>query len=148
MAACPYHARSFNWWDPEWPGELAQTLNPDVSTRTRGVVEKCSFCSHRLLAARARQAALAAPAEAGSSPDAAAEPEYTPACLEACPSQAIAFGNLADDGSEVARQSKGPYAFRLLERLGTDPKVFYRTERPWVRAAAEGRQIKEGVSRG
>ena len=45
MAACPYHARSFNWWDPDWPGRLPETLNPEVSTRTRGVVEKCTFCS-------------------------------------------------------------------------------------------------------
>ena len=134
MAACPYHARSFNWWDPEWPAEITATLNPEVSTRTRGVVEKCSFCSHRLLTARANQAAL------GQS----GEPEYTPACVEACPSQAIAFGNLADESTEVARCAKEPSAFRLLERLGTDPKVYYRTERPWVRAAAEGRPSEEG----
>jgi molybdopterin-containing oxidoreductase family iron-sulfur binding subunit len=57
MAACPYHARSFNWWDPDWPGRLTETLNPDVSTRTRGVVEKCTFCSHRLQAAQDAQAA-------------------------------------------------------------------------------------------
>ena len=57
MAACPYHARSFNWWDPDWPGRLAETLNPEVSTRTRGVVEKCTFCSHRLQAAQDAQAA-------------------------------------------------------------------------------------------
>ena len=60
MAACPYHARSFNWWDPDWPGRLTETLNPEVSTRTRGVVEKCSFCSHRLQAAQDAQAARAA----------------------------------------------------------------------------------------
>ncbi len=54
MVACPYHARSFNWWDPDWPGRLTETLNPAVSTRTRGVVEKCTFCSHRLQEARQR----------------------------------------------------------------------------------------------
>jgi Fe-S-cluster-containing dehydrogenase component len=130
MAACPYHARSFNWWDPEWPGRLSETLNPEVSTRTRGVVEKCSFCSHRLQAARDAQAAVGA---AGKS-----APEYQPACVEACPLGAIHFGNLDDPASEVARRAKGPAAFRLLERLGTDAKVYYRTEREWVRRLVDG----------
>ena len=64
MAACPYHARSFNWWDPDWPGRLTETLNPEVSTRTRGVVEKCTFCSHRLQAAQDAQAAAGGEDEA------------------------------------------------------------------------------------
>ena len=88
MAACPYHARSFNWWDPEWPGRLTETLNPDVSTRTRGVVEKCTLCAHRLQEARQRQAA-----EGG---DAKTPVDYVPACAEACPAGAITFGNLDD----------------------------------------------------
>ena len=48
MAACPYHARYFNWWDPEWPAGMEKTLNPDVAPRMRGVVEKCNFCHGRL----------------------------------------------------------------------------------------------------
>jgi molybdopterin-containing oxidoreductase family iron-sulfur binding subunit len=130
MAACPYHARSFNWWDPEWPGELAQALNPEVSTRTRGVVEKCTFCSHRLQEARQRQAAEG---------EKKAAVEYTPACAEACPAGAIAFGNLADPQSEVARLASAPGSFRLLEALHTGAKVYYRSERDWVRRAADGR---------
>jgi len=47
MAACPYHARKFNWWDPVWPADMKESLNPSVSVRMRGVVEKCSFCFHR-----------------------------------------------------------------------------------------------------
>jgi molybdopterin-containing oxidoreductase family iron-sulfur binding subunit len=130
MTACPYHARSFNWFDPEWPGELTEALSPDVSTRTRGVVEKCSFCSHRLQAAREKQAAAGA--------EAAALPDYTPACVEACPAQALVFGNLADPASPVARAAASADAFRLLERLGTGPKVYYRTRRAWVRQLALG----------
>ena len=119
MAACPYHARYFNWWDPDWPGELGETLNPDVSTRTRGVVEKCNFCSHRLQAAQDAQAAAGGDARPPS--------EYTPACVEACPAGAIVFGDLNDPQGEVARLAAGPDCFRLLERLGTGPKVYYRT---------------------
>jgi Fe-S-cluster-containing dehydrogenase component len=130
MAACPYHARSFNWWDPDWPGRLTETLNPEVSTRTRGVVEKCTFCTHRLQAAQDAQAA------AGG---AVMPPAYTPACAEACPAGAIVFGNLDDPQSEVARLAKAPGSFRLLERLGTGAKVSYHTERDWVRRLADGR---------
>jgi molybdopterin-containing oxidoreductase family iron-sulfur binding subunit len=129
MAACPYHARSFNWWDPDWPGRLAQTLNPEVSTRTRGVVEKCSFCSHRLQAAQDRQAASGP----GRTP-----PAYTPACVEACPAGAIVFGDLADPESEVARLSRAPGTFHLLENLGTAAAVSYRSARAWVRRRAAG----------
>jgi molybdopterin-containing oxidoreductase family iron-sulfur binding subunit len=131
MAACPYHARAFNWWDPDWPGRLTETLNPEVSTRTRGVVEKCSFCAQRLHEARDRQAAE------GVDPKTPAE--YQPACAEACPAQAITFGNLDDPKSEVAQRAAEPQSFRLLERLGTGSKVYYRTERDWVRRLADGR---------
>ena len=53
MAACPYHARYFNWWDPQWPAGMEKTLNPDVAPRMRGVVEKCNFCHGRWHAAKA-----------------------------------------------------------------------------------------------
>jgi molybdopterin-containing oxidoreductase family iron-sulfur binding subunit len=130
MAACPYHARSFNWWDPDWPGRLTETLNPEVSTRTRGVVEKCTFCSHRLQAAQDAQATAGGDAK---------PPAYTPACVEACPAGAIVFGNLDDPRSEVARLAGAPGTFRLLQRLGTGAKVHYHTERDWVRRLADGR---------
>jgi molybdopterin-containing oxidoreductase family iron-sulfur binding subunit len=129
MAACPYHARYFNWWDPDLPAGMEETLNPDVSPRMRGVVEKCNFCHGRLQAARARAAAAGRrELEPG---------EYVPACVEACPARAIVFGDLADPGSEVSRLSKGPRAFRVLERLGTEPKVFYLSSRAWVRRLGE-----------
>src|SRR5205085_12137285 len=56
MAACPYHARYFNWWDPAWPAGMEKTLNPAVAPRMRGVVEKCNFCHGRWHAAKARAA--------------------------------------------------------------------------------------------
>ena len=117
--ACPYTLRYFNWYEPRWPGDLGQALNPDVSIRPKGVVEKCTFCHHRLQKARDRAAAEGRPILEG---------EYLPACAEACPTRALAFGDLDDPGSEVAREARSPRAFRLLEDLGTEPKVYYLRE--------------------
>jgi molybdopterin-containing oxidoreductase family iron-sulfur binding subunit len=130
MTACPYHARYFNWWDPAWPAGMEHALNPGVATRMRGVVEKCNLCHARLHAAEDKAAAQ----KAAINPA-----DYTPACAEACPTSAILFGDLADETSPVAQAAKAPQAFRLLERLGTEPKVHYRSNRPWVRALAEAR---------
>ncbi|MFA6958508.1 MAG: 4Fe-4S dicluster domain-containing protein [Thermoanaerobaculia bacterium] len=129
MAACPFHARYFNWFDPKWPKGMEATLNPDVSVRMRGVVEKCNFCHGRWQAAKAKAAA-------GGKRD--LDPaDYVPACVEACPEKAITFGNLDDPRTEVAKQAKGPDSFRLLEKLGTDPKVYYTSARAWVRRLAD-----------
>nr|HID58664.1 4Fe-4S dicluster domain-containing protein [Desulfobacterales bacterium] len=129
MAACPYHARYFNWWDPVWPGEMEKYLNPDVSPRMRGVVEKCSFCHHRLQRAK-NKAYLEGRREIR-------EDEYIPACAQACPANAITFGDLNNPEHKVYKLKKSPYAFRLLERLGTNPKVYYLSRKGWVRRAAD-----------
>jgi len=146
MAACPYHARYFNWWDPHWPDGMEKTLNPDVSTRMRGVVEKCNFCHGRLHAARAKAAAAG---RREIDPD-----DYRPACVEACPGRALQFGDLNDPTSEVARLSRSRRAFRLLEQLGTGPKVYYLSSQDWVherarhlRATGEGVQEEGRVAR-
>ena len=129
MAACPYHARYFNWWDPKWPPGIERTLNPDVAPRMRGVVEKCNFCHGRRHAAEEHAAA------AGSRE---IDPrDYVPACVEACPTGAIQFGDLNDPASGVAKAAAQPASFRLLEALHTDPKIYYRSQKPWVRRAAE-----------
>ena len=129
MTACPYHARSFNWWDPHWPEGMEHSLNPQVSTRMRGVVEKCNLCHGRLHRAREKAAAQG---NAEINPD-----DYIPACVEACPTQAITFGDLADASSDVAKQSHSSRAFRFLSRLGTEPKVYYLSSDSWVRTMAE-----------
>jgi molybdopterin-containing oxidoreductase family iron-sulfur binding subunit len=117
---------------------MEATLNPAVAPRMRGVVEKCNFCHGRLHAARDR-AALQGRRQI--------EPgEYVPACVEACPARAIVFGDLSDATSEVARLAREPHTFRLLERLGTDPKVHYRSEREWVRRLGDVPLEKGGAA--
>ena len=128
MVACPYHARYFHWWDPEWPEGAEATLNPDVSVRMRGVVEKCNFCHHRRQVARERAAA--------EGRRTLREDEYLPACVEACPSKAIVFGDLADPHSAVSRAAADENTFQFLEKLRTEPKIRYRSRQVWVREMA------------
>ena len=135
MAACPYHARYFNWWDPQWPAGMEKTLNPAVAPRMRGVVEKCNFCHGRWHAAKERAAA-----QGRREIDAAA---YVPACVEACPAGAIQFGDLNDSQSPAAQAAREGATFRLLEKLGTDPKIQYRSDREWVRQVASAPGGKE-----
>ncbi len=146
MGACPYHARYFNWWDPKWPEGMEKYLSPDVSPRMRGVVEKCSFCYHRYQAAR--DTAYYEDREDIE------EHEYQTACATACPAGAIVFGDLNNPehmvhqivkpdphpdpyNKDVVGKSRNPKVFRLLERLGTNPKVYYLSEREWVRKAGD-----------
>ena len=131
MAACPYHARYFNWFDPVWPEGMEKTLNISTSVRPRGVVEKCTFCHHRFAAAKEKARAE------GRDPMKLEEGEYIPACVEACPTGAIVFGNLNNPEHKVAKSARSKYAFRLLERLGTEPQVYYLSRREWVRRQAD-----------
>jgi molybdopterin-containing oxidoreductase family iron-sulfur binding subunit len=126
MAACPYHSRVFNWFDPVWPEGMEKTLTPYVSVRPRGVVEKCTFCHHRF--AEAKQKARME----GRDPQHLKEGEYVPACAEVCPTNAISFGDLNNPDHKVSKLAKSKYAFRLLERLGTEPQVYYLSKRSWV----------------
>jgi menaquinone reductase, iron-sulfur cluster-binding subunit len=118
MVACPYNRRYYTWAAPAWPGGDGSSVNPDVAVRPAGVVEKCTLCQHRI---RARTERARLDEEPVSDDDLA----RLPACAATCPSEAITFGDLDDATSRVAQLAKSPRAVRLLEHLGTGPKVFY-----------------------
>jgi Fe-S-cluster-containing dehydrogenase component len=117
--ACPYGVKLFNWTAPAWPESMRPMLNPDVSVRTAGVVEKCTFCHHRLIEARERVAVEGRELASG---------DYVPACVQTCPAEAMVFGDLDDPFSDVASLAGSPRAFHWMEELGTKPKVVYLRE--------------------
>jgi len=119
--ACPYSRRYYNWQEPQWPESYKNFLNPDVSTRPEGVVEKCTFCQHRIRRLREDKRREGQPP--GLIVD--GDVQRLTACAQACPATAITFGDLSDHSSLVARLASSPRSSRLLEHLGTKPKVFY-----------------------
>lgn len=113
---CPYSVRRFNWFEHMWEEPLNQQLNPDVTVREKGVMEKCTFCVQRI-----RRAEERADAEGRDlTPD-----EFTTACAQACPPKAITFGNVKDPNWTVSKLWNDPRRERLLEELGTSPAVVY-----------------------
>ena len=140
-ANCPFKVRYFNWYDyptdeTVWPAEMNRQLNPDVSVRGKGVMEKCTFCVQRL-----RAAEVTAKGEGRI----VREGEVQTACQQACPTSAISFGNLVDPESRVHKQwqaqqvemnvdeqekDKEPggshlRGYRILEELRPYPSVMY-----------------------
>ena len=113
---CPYTVRFFNFFDPVWDAPLEKALNPEVSVRTRGVMEKCTFCIQRI-----RKGEDKAKDEGREVRDG----DVVPACVQTCTTRAMYFGNIADPESEVSKLSKSNRATRLLEELGTKPRVIY-----------------------
>jgi molybdopterin-containing oxidoreductase family iron-sulfur binding subunit len=115
---CPYKVRRFNWFDynDAKPQTLQMLMNPDVTVRARGVMEKCTYCTQRI--ERARIGARGAGRKIGGD-------EVVTACQQACPAQAIVFGNLNDKGSAVARKHADERVYELLHELGTRPRTAY-----------------------
>jgi molybdopterin-containing oxidoreductase family iron-sulfur binding subunit len=113
---CQWNVRFFNFWDPSWPEPLNWQLNPDVTVRSKGLIEKCTFCIQRIN--RAKRTA----AQAGRT---VSDGELQPACAQACPTNALVFGNRKDPNSRVSTLSASPRRYRLLEELGTEPSVVY-----------------------
>ncbi len=115
---CPYKVRRFNWFEHRWPEPLNSQLNPDVTVRSKGVMEKCTFCIQRIVEgknnARMDRRSLA-------------DGEIRTACEQTCPSQAITFGDLKDPKSRISAivLSPDPRAYHVLEELNTQPAVTY-----------------------
>jgi anaerobic selenocysteine-containing dehydrogenase/Fe-S-cluster-containing dehydrogenase component len=118
---CPYKVRRFNWFKPEWPAPLDLQLNPDVTVRGAGVMEKCTFCVQRIRAAEMDAGAERRPVRDG---------EIVPACAQACPAKAITFGDAKDPDSAMMRRrtEHGPRGYRALEELDTRPAIVYLRE--------------------
>ena len=113
---CPYHVRTFNWRDVRFERPTELQLNPDVAVRSRGVMEKCTFCVQRIRDAEGRARTAGRPVADG---------EIVPACAQTCPAQAIVFGDAHDPGSRVSRLARDPRGFAVLEELNTQPAITY-----------------------
>ena len=113
---CPYKVRRFNWFEPEFPDPLNLQLNPDVTARSAGVMEKCTFCVQRIAGGKdtARDAGRMVK-----------DGEVTPACAQTCPAQAIVFGNLNDPNSKVSRLSQDDRSYHALGIVNTKPAITY-----------------------
>ncbi len=113
---CPYKVRRFNWFEWKWPEPLNLQLNPDVTVRTKGVMEKCSFCIQRIKAAHN---------QAKNEDRMIKDGEVTPACVQTCPTDALTFGSLMDEYSRVSRLVRDRRAYQVMGYLNTKPAVIY-----------------------
>ena len=131
---CPYKVRRFNWFDysnsdvyknnevivPGMESNLVRmVLNPDVTVRSRGVIEKCSFCIQRIVEGKNNAKLENRPANDG---------EIKMACEQSCPSDALVFGNMNDPESKISKLINNNRSYRLLEELSTLPSVFYQSK--------------------
>jgi molybdopterin-containing oxidoreductase family iron-sulfur binding subunit len=116
---CPYKVRRFNWFDYIHDDLLHNlVLNPDVTVRSRGVMEKCTFCVQRIQEAKL---------EAGRLGQVVRDGDIQTACQQSCPAQAITFGNLNDPKSRVARLTASRRSYQVLGELNIRPSVSYLT---------------------
>jgi len=113
---CPYKVRRFNWFDWKWPDPMNLQLNPDVTVRSKGVMEKCSFCIQRIKTARS---------VAKNEKRMIRDGEVTPACVQTCPTNALVFGSLMDKESRVRKMVDDPRAYQAIGYVNTKPAVIY-----------------------
>ena len=113
---CPYKVRRFNWFQAEFPDPLHLQLNPDVTVRSVGVMEKCTFCVQRIQEGKDRAKDEKRPVRDG---------DVVPACAQTCPGQAIVFGDLNDPGSRVSQLARDPRGYRIFDELNTRSAVTY-----------------------
>ena len=118
---CPYKVRRFNFFNftKDTPDILELAMNPDVTVRSRGVMEKCTYCTQRIN--RVKIDARLAGRELRDG-------DVKTACQQACPAQAIEFGDIRDSASRVAKAKADPRNYALLEELNTKPRTTYLTK--------------------
>ena len=133
---CPYKVRVFNWYSAEWPEPLNWQLNPDVTVREKGVMEKCTMCVQRI-----RDAQNGARLQGRATTDG----EITPACAQTCPTDAIVFGNIKDPNSRVARVASSGRGYRVFEMLNTQSAITY-LKRVNLHPAPEDAHDAEGAA--
>lgn len=114
---CSYKVRRFNWFKYTWAEPLNWQLNPDVTVREIGVMEKCSFCIQRIREGSNKAKDLGRPVQDG---------EVLTACASSCPTKAITFGNLNNPDSAVSKDHQNPRVYKVLDvELNTQPAVAY-----------------------
>jgi molybdopterin-containing oxidoreductase family iron-sulfur binding subunit len=114
---CPYKTRRFNWFNYDHSEPIEQlVLNPDVTVRSRGVMEKCSFCVQRIQSAKATAKNEGRELKDG---------EMKTACQQSCPGMAILFGDMLDPNSEISKALTDPKRYLVLGELGVAPAVSY-----------------------
>lgn len=114
---CTYKVRRFNWYEFDIPETYQWQLNPDVTRRTVGIMEKCTFCVQRIVSAKDH---------AKDEGRIVRDGEVTPACVQTCPTQALTFGNLKDPESRVSKLSKAKGGYKVLDsHINTQPSVTY-----------------------
>ncbi|MDH5300592.1 MAG: 4Fe-4S dicluster domain-containing protein [Gammaproteobacteria bacterium] len=134
---CPFRVRYFNFWsyyESSWPEPLNQQLNPDLTVRDKGVMEKCTFCIQRIRGAKDQAQRESRPVQDG---------DFVTACAQTCPTGAIVFGDTQDPNSKVSKLwakhevARGPYTqkkpksngelrgYRVFEELNVDPSIMY-----------------------
>ena len=112
----PYKVRRFNWFTYTRPRPLDWQLNPEVTVRSKGVMEKCSFCVQRIIEAKIQARTEGRKVRDG---------EFTTACAQTCPTDALIFGNLLDPKSRVSRLIQDRRRYQVLGHLNTKPAVIY-----------------------
>lgn len=118
---CPYKVRRFNFFDhwKNYEGTLNMVWNPEVTVRSRGIMEKCTFCVQRIRDSRDKAVLEHRHIRDG---------ELKTACQQTCPTDAISFGNINDKYAEVSKLRAHPRAFKVLEVLNTQPRISYMTK--------------------
>jgi molybdopterin-containing oxidoreductase family iron-sulfur binding subunit len=117
-AYCPYKVRRFNWFEytSNDPESIRAMRNPDVTVRSRGVMEKCTYCVQRISVARIAAKIADKPLTDG---------DVVTACQQACPTQAIMFGDIVDPKSAVSQHKASPRNYSLIEDANTRPRTTY-----------------------